>query len=268
MRLLVAMGDARRAQSLRIGLEAANLPWKTELATNGEKACELLREERYDLLAVHGCLPRMDGHALVEWLWSMRLACPPITLLLSEPELSKKVRGYVDCFAPLCASVPQMVQLLRILSTRQQPRMSLPTAQLRQKMVRGFLEELGVRQTLKGHAYSAWILERMLPAPWLDQALTSTLYPACADAFSTTPAGVERCVRLAVEDVFTEGSMEGIERFFGSTIDPERGKPTNRAFLVGAASWLREEIDSHSLTASRSPNSMEMHHSPAAPMMV
>ena len=91
------------------------------------------------------------------------------------------------------------------------------------------------------------------------------LYQACARAFSTTPAAVERCLRVAVESVFTQGSIRGIERFFGATVDPERGKPTHRAFLREAAQQLRLD---HSLAATRSPKSSEMHHSPAAPTMV
>lgn len=97
----------------------------------------------------------------------------------------------------------------------------------------------------------------------LEELPLCQLYHTCADAFHTTPASVERALRVAVESVFTQGSMQGIERFFGATVDPERGKPTNRAFLIQAAQQLR-----HSLTTACSVNSSEMHHSPAAPTMV
>ena len=59
--------------------------------------------------------------------------------------------------------------------------------------------------------------------------------------------------------------MQGIERFFGATVDPEKGKPTNRAFLVQAASELRR---AYSLADARSPNKSVMHHNPAAPTSV
>ena len=38
-------------------------------------------------------------------------------------------------------------------------------------------------------------------------------------------------------------SIPEIERFFGATIDPDKGKPTNRAFLMEAASQLRLLLD-------------------------
>ena len=70
---------------------------------------------------------------------------------------------------------------------------------------------------------------------------------------------------LPVESVFTQGSMRGIERFFGATVDPDRGKPTNRAFLLQASQQIRLD---HSLADTRTPNSSELHHSPAAPTRV
>ena len=107
---------------------------------------------------------------------------------------------------------------------------------------------------------SIWRLPRFWrSAPWV------SFYRLCARAFGTTPTAVERCLRVAVESVFTQGSMRGIERFFGATVDPERGKPTNRAFLLQASQQIRLD---HSLADTRSPNSSEMHHSPAAPTRV
>ena len=73
------------------------------------------------------------------------------------------------------------------------------------------------------------------------------LYRDCAAAFGVSPASVERCLRVAVESVFTLGSISGIERCFGATVDPERGKPTNRAFLCQAAQRLRLLLDGRAL---------------------
>ena len=46
-----------------------------------------------------------------------------------------------------------------------------------------------------------------------------------------TAAGVERSLRLCVESTWMHGSLSALERFFGNSVDPERGKPTNREFL-------------------------------------
>ena len=103
-----------------------------------------------------------------------------------------------------------------------------------------------------------------LPRFWRRRPWVSSTARAPAP-LAPRPTAVERCLRVAVESVFTQGSMRGIERFFGATVDPERGKPTNRAFLLQASQQIRLD---HSLADTRSPNSSEMHHSPAAPTRV
>ena len=103
----------------------------------------------------------------------------------------------------------------------------------------------------------------MILSPAAGHEPVQSLYGACAEAFGTTAGNVERCLRVAVESLFTIGSIEGIERYFGATVDPERGKPTNRAFLVQVSEKLR-----HSLTLTRSLNRSVMHQSPAAPTSV
>ena len=86
-------------------------------------------------------------------------------------------------------------------------------------------------------------LPRLVPVPGLDQQPVNRLYAECARAFGVSAGAVERCLRVAVEGVFTMGSIPEIERFFGATIDPDKGKPTNRAFLMEAASQLRLLLD-------------------------
>lgn len=129
--------------------------------------------------------------------------------------------------------------------------------------VERFLDALSLKKRLKGRAYAAWLLRLMVPSPMLEDSRYASSIRHARRQFHTTPASVERALRVAVESVFTQGSMRGIERFFGATVDPERGKPTNRAFLLQAAQQLR-----YSLTTACSANSSEMHHSPAAPTMV
>ena len=38
--------------------------------------------------------------------------------------------------------------------------------------------------------------------------------------------------RLLVESTFTGSRLDALERFFGHSVDPERGKPTNKEFLA------------------------------------
>ena len=108
-----------------------------------------------------------------------------------------------------------------------------------QQAVIAFLDELHLNSKLKGSQYAAWLLLHLIPSPVNETKPLGELYRACANTFQTTPAAVERCLRIAVESIFTLGSLKSIEHFFGSGFDPEKGKLTNRAFLLQSAHYLR-----------------------------
>ena len=61
--------------------------------------------------------------------------------------------------------------------------------------------------------------------------VTHGLYPLMAHRAQLTPCAVERRLRLAIESTWNRGDYDAIARFFGQSVDPERGKPTNREFL-------------------------------------
>lgn len=71
--------------------------------------------------------------------------------------------------------------------------------------------------------------------------LKHCLYPVVAEEFSTTWQSVERNLRYAIETVWTQGNLEEIQRMFGLTVEAERGKPTNKAFLAQLAEHIRLE---------------------------
>ncbi len=243
VRLLMAMTGEEKPRALQWRLNLGTATWESRHVKDGQAALQTLTEARFDLLLLHPCLPHLDGYEVLGRLWKMQLACPPRVLMLSEPELCKRETLRADCVAPLLASTTHLCRLLELLAQRKTPLLACGTRGLRETLIGELLDTLGVNPAFKGRSYIAWLLDRIIPSPWLENELTSTLYPACASVYRTTPAAVERCVRHAVEELFTRGSMEGIERYFGTTVDPERGKPTNRAFLIGAAEQLRARMD-------------------------
>ena len=68
--------------------------------------------------------------------------------------------------------------------------------------------------------------------PALLQDVSLYLYPLVARRYGLTPAAVERSLRLLVESTWSRVPLSALERFFGHSVDPERGKPTNREFLA------------------------------------
>ena len=74
------------------------------------------------------------------------------------------------------------------------------------------------------------------------RAITGELYPAVSKRFNTTPTRVERAIRHAVELAWDRGDLDTIQKFFGFTTSPKKGKPTNKEFLSALADHLRLEL--------------------------
>lgn len=268
MRLLIATMNVKQADHVLAFLYMQSLSWDVSVVMDGEAVIDCLSQESYDLLLLHSCLPKIDGFGVLSELWTNPLVCPPRILYLSEPEMTNDLKYKPDCIVPITASSEQIAQLLEILAKKPLPMLAAATSPEVAQAVDLFLDALLIRSDLKGRKYAAWMLAQLVQSSVIEHQPIKLLYASCAKAHHTTAAAVERCLRIAVENVFTQGSMIGIEQFFGATIDPERGKPTNRAFLIQAMHQIRIGWQSHSRPSTLSPNNSEIHQSPAAPTTV
>lgn len=96
---------------------------------------------------------------------------------------------------------------------------------------RSMLQALGTPPHLKAWDFLPDMAALTVVHPPLLHDLTHRLYPLIARRHDLTPGAVERRLRLCVESTWSRGSLGPLERFFGHSVDPERGKPTNREFL-------------------------------------
>lgn len=263
MRLFVALPDSVQAEDIRNKMEMRQ--WYVECSQSGRQTVDRLCEETFDLLLLHCCLGEMDGFTVGEWLKQCQLICSPRIVLLSPREYCPERPDWADAVVESGVSVANLCSLLQLIAKKPLPALAAAQFPQMKLAVDTFLDQIAMDSRLKGRAYAAWVLMHILPSSIAESLSLNTLYAACADAFGVRPASVERCIRTAVEGVFTQGSIQGIDRFFGATVDPEKGKPTNRAFLLQAAGELRR---CYSLADARSPNSSVIHHSPAAPTSV
>ena len=98
-------------------------------------------------------------------------------------------------------------------------------------LARGLLRALSVPPGLGAWRFLPDMAATAALHPALLSDLRSRLYPLMARRHGMTPGAVERSLRLCVEAAWSRGRLEALERFFGQSVDPERGKPTNREFL-------------------------------------
>jgi two-component system response regulator (stage 0 sporulation protein A) len=98
---------------------------------------------------------------------------------------------------------------------------------------------MGVPAHVKGYQYLRDAIILVINDVNLLGAVTKELYPMIAEKYNTTPSRVERAIRHAIELAWSRGNIELMNRFFGYTIDVERGKPTNSEFIAMVADRLR-----------------------------
>ena len=101
------------------------------------------------------------------------------------------------------------------------------------------LRLIEVQPNVWGWRYIITAVELAAADEELVHAVTKELYPAVAAKHKTTPSRVERCIRSAIEYAWTYGSQDAQQHYFGAVVSPEKGKPTNAAFIAGLADWAR-----------------------------
>lgn len=101
-----------------------------------------------------------------------------------------------------------------------------------EKQVTDILRNFGIPANIKGYQYSRYAIIYAVENVTALDAITKELYPAVAKEFKTTPSKVERAIRHAIEVAFDKGNIKALEKFFGYTMDFQKGKPANSQFIA------------------------------------
>ena len=104
------------------------------------------------------------------------------------------------------------------------------------------LHQIGVPAHIKGYQYLREAILMSIEDPESINAVTKLLYPGVAKKYSTTSSRVERAIRHAIEVAWDRGDVEVLNSYFGYTIQSQRGKPTNSAFVAMIADKFRLQL--------------------------
>lgn len=105
--------------------------------------------------------------------------------------------------------------------------------------VTNLMHQMGIPAHVRGYQYIRDAILMVVDEMGLLGAVTKELYPAIAERYNTTPSRVERAIRHAIELAWDRGNIDLMNKFFGYTINVERGKPTNSEFIAMVADRLR-----------------------------
>jgi two-component system, response regulator, stage 0 sporulation protein A len=223
----------------------------TEVLTsfNGTETLEAIQKYEPDVVVLDIIMPHLDGIGVLEKLNVSNVAKRPRIIMLTafghESMTHRAVELGADYYIlkpfDLDILVTRIKQSLEGTSSQGSAFSGNTNIQTRKLDVEvtNIIHQMGVPAHVKGYQYLRDAILAVINEVNLLGAVTKELYPMIADKYATTPSRVERAIRHAIELAWDRGNIEMMNRFFGYTINIERGKPTNSEFIAMVADKLR-----------------------------
>ena len=238
--VLCAMRDVCMAQSLRRELDDAERCAVT-IVGSGDAALRFAHQIAPDILVIDAVLPGMDGLGVVDCMRALLGSRMPH--VIGGSTMGFADAGFLRRGADCVVTVPWQKLKLRCEIAQLMERIDrqVDWTRTRQDFERAseMLVRLGMRRGLRGFDYLAWAGALAFEREDRLYAIGERLYRPIAVHFDTTPQNVERLIRHAVESTMDAVGARGVYGFFGNTIDPTRGKPTNGQMIGMLAERMR-----------------------------
>lgn len=216
-------------------------------AYNGKETLDLIADNPPDVLLLDIIMPHLDGLGVLEQIG--RLDARPKVIMLTAFGQEDITRKAVELGASYYILKPFnmdiLVDRIRLLGNGQTPAPTVSNLTRPVKRtsleadVTNIIHEIGIPAHIKGYHYLREAIMMVVEEVDLLGSVTKVLYPRIAERFDTTSSRVERAIRHAIEVAWSRNNIETIKKFFGYTINTERGKPTNSEFIALVADRLR-----------------------------
>ncbi|MDO4732163.1 MAG: sporulation transcription factor Spo0A [Bacillota bacterium] len=214
------------------------------IAENGQKALDLIIQEHPDIVLLDLVMPILDGIGVLEKLPELKLERPPQILFITSFSQQNLTKRAMDLGAAYYMVKPIDLESMekRIRQIRQEPLETTVSSQNSNSVeleITRILHQMGVPAHVKGYQYLRDAISLVSEEVNLMGAVTKELYPMIGDKYDTTASRVERAIRHAIELAWDRGNVEMMNKYFGYTINIERGKPTNSEFIAMIADKIR-----------------------------
>ncbi|MFZ5644078.1 MAG: sporulation transcription factor Spo0A [Bacillota bacterium] len=217
------------------------------IANNGIEALEMIEKHSPDIIVLDIIMPHLDGIGVLEKLATGYIANRPRVIMLTafgqETVTQRAVELGADYYILKPFDFSVLASRIRQLSEGINPSQYISAVKPKNLdvAVTNIIHEMGVPAHIKGYHYLRDAILMVINEINLLGAVTKELYPMIAQKYQTTPSRVERAIRHAIELAWDRGNVEMMTKFFGYTINLERGKPTNSEFIAMVADKLRIE---------------------------
>ncbi|MBR3751449.1 MAG: hypothetical protein IKK58_06720 [Clostridia bacterium] len=209
-----------------------------------QAAVALLNDYLPDIVVFDVVLINGDGVELLKEcvINGMRSIC--VTSLINDSVLLMCHRYGTDFVIPEGLGVDKILERIQLIADggldfEQRP--DIDYGNLIDKEITVILGSLGIKHGRLGFKYARMVIMEMYKC---QNTLTlSKIYAQIAKMLNTKPNCIERSIRSAIEDTWTNGCINKIDEMFGYTVKEEKGKPTNKEFLSAVYELLRLRID-------------------------
>ncbi|MDK2984687.1 MAG: two-component system, response regulator, stage 0 sporulation protein [Clostridia bacterium] len=213
------------------------------IAYNGTEGVQMIQERNPDVIILDIIMPHLDGIGVLEKLQELYLSDKPRIIILTTLGQERTTHRAVELGADYYILKPFDLQVLttriRQLARGEYSSPGSVKARNLDVEITKIIHQMGVPAHIKGYQYLRDAILMVIEDVNLLGAVTKELYPLIAKKFNTTPSRVERAIRHAIELAWDRGNVDMMNKFFGYTINVERGKPTNSEFIAMVADKLR-----------------------------
>lgn len=243
-KLLIADDDRVFASALEEYFNTFDYYQVCGVAENGNMALEMIEKTQPDVVVLDLVMPHLDGIGVLERLFNLGLPKTPQVIFITSFAQASLTKKAMELGASYYMMKPFDLEILekrirQLSGSGGQASAVLPRGTTMEVEVTRILHQMGVPAHVKGYQYLRDAIILVTEDPNLMGAVTKELYPMIADKHNTTASRVERAVRHAIELAWDRGNIDLMNRYFGYTINIERGKPTNSEFIAMIADKLR-----------------------------
>lgn len=214
--------------------------------TNGGKALELYDKYHPDLVLVEAILPGYDGFALMEHMLADKNVVKIVLTPMNQDLIIKKAFELEAAYVIVKPYIKKyFVERILEAADQQDEQRSVPAEsdQLLAGKISIALKKLGIPVNIKGYKLLREALLLICMDPSKARPLNLNVYEPLARKYASTIKCVERNIRHAIETAATRGDTEAFYEYFGYTISPEKGKPTNSEFIATLAEKIISQYE-------------------------
>lgn len=207
---------------------------------DGEKILEAVDKHKPDLLLCELFLPRYDVISILNRLRGMNSKTNVIVSSLHDNTIFEKkvLDAGAACYIIRPYTLDSIFSLiLTILNVEEKEEKDVLCISKYGGRILEIYKDIGMNPSCLGAKYLFSAIEYCLENP--NCALRGKVYPYLEEIYDTTYDRVERAMRHAIESACNKGNYDAIISYFGSIIQPGKGKPTNFEFIDTITSHIR-----------------------------